>query len=972
MTAFDLERRAWTAMNMSLRATADQDPTSGKYDVFISYSHGLDRDFAAALQRGLEKFGKPWNRLRAMRVFRDDASLSANPDLWSSIETALHDSRWFLLLASPEAAASPWVDRETQWWLENAPRSRLLVVVTAGEIRTDDRTGRFNPDGSTSLPPALMSTLAGVPRWIDARWARRAPEISMEHDLLQRTVADVASAVHGRPKDELYGDAVREHRRTRRLARAAVTTLAVLFVSALVAAAIAVVQRNEAVELARISLSRQLAATADSRLTSELDVANLLAAYAFRTDPNPQTRAALLRAVTTSEHLVRFLQFEEHVSALEGSGDGRVIVAGLRDGQVVRWVLGAPAPETVARLPSEVADLSIDHAGTTVAAAGGGVAVVWRDPSGTLRFDTVDELSPTAVAVTPSGRTAIVYREQDGWERSTSVEVVALPGGEVLTHMMDPHPEMHKRPSILIARSDEEAFLLNTGYGAWERRRLPDWTTIEGSTAGFGAHNYGVGVSGDGQWFTYTNGATPIPIWHAIGETDPFGPAATAEAPLSPVSSRVLPLALSSDGSRAAVADSGLIHVVPAVMEGAPKVAALSLAGQGSVNRDGLRFLGDGDHLISASGKTVAVWHLTQHDRISTAISVSTSSGCGACPPPRVVISPDGSKIAVGDNDGIWELITIADNKVPHRVGLAELDGYVGPLVWSADGSRLEVPIVAAGSEIIQPTAISSVVRAWPVSFDSDLAGAGRSADGTGVIVTSRDGGIQLINPNTGAVVSAIPPPTSPEGRGATTFASAISPQSDFVALLDESGMLLSTTGSGGPVSVVDVRTGARTGFVEGTDIQYVTFAGGHLLVQRDSGVLEVWNESGTALVRLIKGDTNDVWEPIGSANGALIARQRSDSTVVLVDLATGTALTTLPPGDIPPGSRTSLAFDPNGRYLVTVTEAGEIAAAELVYRNVSDEHLVQTACRTAGRDLTPSEWTALVGTVPPDDLQCG
>ena len=76
------------------------------YDAFVSYSHAKDKAIAAALQSAIQKLGKPWYRRRALRVFRDDTSLSATPHLWPSIEAALDQSRYFLLLASPEAAAS--------------------------------------------------------------------------------------------------------------------------------------------------------------------------------------------------------------------------------------------------------------------------------------------------------------------------------------------------------------------------------------------------------------------------------------------------------------------------------------------------------------------------------------------------------------------------------------------------------------------------------------------------------------------------------------------------------------------------------------------------------------------------------------------------------------------------------------------------------------------------------------------------
>ena len=63
------------------------------YDAFISYSHAKDKPIAAALQSVVQRLGKPWYRRRALRVFRDDTSLSATPELWPSIEQALDRAR---------------------------------------------------------------------------------------------------------------------------------------------------------------------------------------------------------------------------------------------------------------------------------------------------------------------------------------------------------------------------------------------------------------------------------------------------------------------------------------------------------------------------------------------------------------------------------------------------------------------------------------------------------------------------------------------------------------------------------------------------------------------------------------------------------------------------------------------------------------------------------------------------------------
>src|SRR5215469_5150475 len=87
------------------------------YDAFISYAHYADGVFAPVLQRGLQRLAKPWNRRRAMEVFRDETSLAASPELWPSIRAALDASRWLVLLVSPEAARSDGVGEEITHWV---------------------------------------------------------------------------------------------------------------------------------------------------------------------------------------------------------------------------------------------------------------------------------------------------------------------------------------------------------------------------------------------------------------------------------------------------------------------------------------------------------------------------------------------------------------------------------------------------------------------------------------------------------------------------------------------------------------------------------------------------------------------------------------------------------------------------------------------------------------------------------------
>ena len=171
------------------------------YDAFVSYSHAKDKPIAAALQSAIQRLGKPWYRRRALRVFRDDTSLSATPSLWPTIEQALEQSRFLILLASPEAAASSWVDKEISHWLEHKSVGTLLIALTDGSLSWDNTVGDFGRSEGTPLPPALTGRFASEPKWVDLTAYRDGadPRDSRFIEL----AADFAAALHGMPKEDL-------------------------------------------------------------------------------------------------------------------------------------------------------------------------------------------------------------------------------------------------------------------------------------------------------------------------------------------------------------------------------------------------------------------------------------------------------------------------------------------------------------------------------------------------------------------------------------------------------------------------------------------------------------------------------------------------------------------------------------------------------------------------------------------------
>ena len=208
------------------------------YDAFISYSHAKDKPIAAALQSVVQTLGKAWYQRRVLRVFRDDTSLSATPHLWPSIEQALGESRYLILLASPEAAASPWVAKEVEYWLEHKGPETLFIGVTDGELAWDAKKSDFKWAATTPLPPVLKGRFPSEPKWVDLCPYREGA--NPHNAQFIQLGADFAAAIRGMPKEDLLSQEVRQQRRALTLAWSAAGSLLVL-------AGLAVWQWHEAV-----------------------------------------------------------------------------------------------------------------------------------------------------------------------------------------------------------------------------------------------------------------------------------------------------------------------------------------------------------------------------------------------------------------------------------------------------------------------------------------------------------------------------------------------------------------------------------------------------------------------------------------------------------------------------------------------------------------------------------------------------
>ena len=209
------------------------------YDAFISCSQAADEPIATALQSALQRFAKPWWKLREFNVFRDEAGLAASSDLTGPIRTTLDDARFFIVLASPVAASSPWLGRELSLWRLSKPSDHIIIALTEGTLAWSESTKDFDWRRTDALPRSLAGAFSVEPLCVDLAWIRDKDQLSPEDPRLQESVAKIAARLHGKSLDEIARDAVRERRIARWLSSGATLVITAIAVGACIAAWIA-------------------------------------------------------------------------------------------------------------------------------------------------------------------------------------------------------------------------------------------------------------------------------------------------------------------------------------------------------------------------------------------------------------------------------------------------------------------------------------------------------------------------------------------------------------------------------------------------------------------------------------------------------------------------------------------------------------------------------------------------------------
>ncbi len=952
------------------------------YDAFISYSHAADAKLAAAIQRGLSHFARPWYRIRALRVFRDQTSLSANPALWNSIARGLTDSQFLVLLASPPAKASPWVTREIEAFLGTRSSDRILVVLTHGEIAWDNRTGDFDWTRTTALPECLRGRFAEQPLYVDMTWASSAEQLTLRFPRFRDAILDLAAPLHSKAKDELDSDDLREHRRTRRLATSAIVLLAALSVSLGVAAVYATRQRNEAVTQSRIAqeqrrvadeqrgvaetarqvaetrrqeaeaqrrraederaiaLSRQLAAQAVGAMSSRLDVALLQAAQAVAVRATEEAESALLATLVHSPHLRRFLWDEPAtLSAAALSADGRVLLAQTEAGTLRLRSITPDAVRSLGPVPSgrDVAGIALSRDGRLVALATESRVQIRDRRTGALRQTLTAGLegraAPTLLTLSPDGTLAAAY------ESSAGVLIWDVARGALRGPALTP-----KRWEHALAFSPDNRVLATGAHDGsivlWD---VATGRPLGGKLDGHSGKIFDLLFSPDGRVLASGSEDRSVRLWDVASGRALAAPLRGHEPWPLGHERWGLSLAFSPDGRRLASGAKDGNVLLWDISAGGPLGPAMRGHGAGVVT---LAFTDGGRSLVSVGQDgTVAHWVTESRSVIATALE-GVSEGA-----VDVAFTADGTHLAAASLDGS---VSVWDVRTGRRVRAPRAPAPSSPIAmaFTPPGDTL---LTTSARQLVEWSVATGQTRTRSLtSSRDDVVRAAFSSDRT-LVATSTGADLVLLDRARGTT-TRLPVATASPWHQVTSL--AFSPD----------GRWLASGAFDGTLAVWNVATARLARPAVGAHreaVQALAFSpdGGTLAsaavgtADFDSHV-RLWDAvTLRPLSPTLAGHESPVRALAFSPDGHTLAAGEGERvTLWRVDRRQRTGQ----PLRGHRGPILSLAFAPDGHSLASAGHDERILLWDL--RPAS---WLRHACTIANRRLTDTEWPRLVGDLP-------
>jgi hypothetical protein len=344
------------------------------YLAFISYSR-KDETFATWLQNHLESYRLPTATLketpglpkRVRPVFRDKTDLSSG-SLGGSLNEALLQSSKLIVVCSPNAAQSEWVDREVSAFIEAGRHEHIIPIIVDGMPNSPDAV-------QECFPPSLRKGSGPELLGIDVPSYGR-----------QGTLIRVIAAMLGIRYDSLY----RRHVKAKRKQALSLAAISLAVVLAVAGIALLIQMR------ARVpSFASHLAAQAIVLANRDPETAAYFALTSNALNPNNESREAMMVVAQNNRYATASMVVSSS-PIRQIASDGQSVLALSADAAGLDiTVLSYPDLKALSTLSLESADAS----------------VAWRTTSG--EFVAVDNNQLKFFTIAGSDQTPLLTQSID-------------------------------------------------------------------------------------------------------------------------------------------------------------------------------------------------------------------------------------------------------------------------------------------------------------------------------------------------------------------------------------------------------------------------------------------------------------------------------------------------------------------------------------------------------------------------------
>jgi WD40 repeat protein len=897
---------------------------------FISYSW-QDKAWGRRLHGWLETYRVPAGvgsenavSRKLGKFFRDDDDMPAAADIGQIVRQAIAASEHLIVLCSPRAAKSKWVNAEIEHFRRTVPAGQVFAVILDGQPNAVDPDLECFPPALRVAPdPHLPGAMPIEPVGVDLR-----------RDGKDRVCARLAAGMLGVDFDELWQRGRRRKEMRQNLLLGGLSALSLLF-GVLLVLAVSNGQR------AHETLNRFFA----ERVWQKLDTGETLLAARYALSGRqiaPRNEPRFLAALGAVLHAAGDsrppLPHAKPVTQAAFSLDSRNVVTGGQDGLLKFWDVASGAARLTLRADDAVSAVAFDANGARVAAAtAAGSVEVWRSADGArLAAWSTGDTGLRTIGFYPDGSrlftldSASVIRV---WNIATqSVQFEIAPGADSVWSVA----LSANGARLVAARSDNSAILYDAKTGTRPLR-------LQGHTGAV----FQARFSPNSQWVVTASEDGDARVWDARS--------GALLRRLAGHRREVLSAAFASDNDTIVTASVDRTARVWSRASGAEK---LVLSGHDKFVSDAL-FSPDRRHILTTSEDgAVRLWDgangrllkaLRGHiGPVSVALAangvdlVTWGSDAGA----RLWrLTPERRLQPHSDTESLYSVEYSADGKT-----LATTSSRSVVTLWSAETGAAQKQIKVPGGAVytvafaadgrLVTTGEDGVGRIWAeatgaevttLATDSSLNAAQFSPDGATIIAAMQAGGV-------GAFSAA-------DGRLLRTYTGQIG--AVFAAAYSADGKRLVSGGEDGIARIYDAVTGEALATLQRhrRSIGAVAFSpdGEAVVTGSDDTTAIVWDVARQAIKAILPGNGSAILSVAFAAKGTRIVTTDDQGLAQIWNARDGRLLATF---QGPTQSGLEGAVSPDARTLVGAGRDGALTVWDVHHLTATWPELAREACR--------------------------